>query len=367
MTHRLSTARGALAAGLIALLLSAAPTARAQRTPPATQAQASTPSARVDTPADTPIDPSAGRAPAQSPRGAPTDTAAAIPATPLGPSGATPPASSSAPGTPANAQTTGPGAPSAPTEDIRDIRGPKFILPAWLIPALILAVALLALGAYALWRWYRRRQRPRALLPFELALQRLDDIRHLMQPASAREFTIAISDIVRGYIEERFDVTATHRTTEEFLHDLLQTTQPALARHRGLLQEFLQQCDLVKFGGMSLSVRDIKALHHSARAFVLETAKPDDATPVQSRSPQAPRAAPAATAATVTNAAAGATATLSSNTAAHDRTTPNAAAPPGSNATPGAAVTSTPAPATSGAPAAAAPATRSTTPRRGEA
>jgi hypothetical protein len=125
----------------------------------------------------------------------------------------------------------------------------------------------------------KRRRQPRVLLPFEQALQSLDAIRPLMQPASAREFSIAVSDIVRGYIEQRFDVTATHRTTEEFLRDLLETAKPSLARHRGLLAEFLQQCDLVKFGGMSLSMQSIESLHASARGFVLETAKPDPVAP----------------------------------------------------------------------------------------
>jgi hypothetical protein len=137
--------------------------------------------------------------------------------------------------------------------------------------------ALLGLSAYGIWRWLRRRRRPRVLLPFEIALQRLEEMRALMQPSQAREFSIAVSDVVRRYIEERFGVTATHRTTEEFLHDLLESSHAPLARHRALLAEFLQQCDLVKFAGMSLTLQNMESLHHSARAFVLETAKPDAA------------------------------------------------------------------------------------------
>ena len=161
-------------------------------------------------------------------------------------------------------------------EDIRDIRGPKFIFPPWLLPAVIAGVVLLALSALGLRRWLRRRRRPRVLLPFEIALQRLEEMRALMQPEDAREFSIAVSDVVRRYIEERFGVTATHRTTEEFLHDLLESSHAPLARHRALLSEFLQQCDLVKFAGMSLTLQNMESLHHSARAFVLETAQPDE-------------------------------------------------------------------------------------------
>ena len=150
------------------------------------------------------------------------------------------------------------------------------MLPRWLVPAIIAAIVVLALAVYGVWRWRRRHRRPRILLPFERALQRLEELRPLMQPAHAREFSIAASDIVRTYIEARFDVTATHRTTEEFLHDLLESPNPSLARHRGLLAEFLQQCDLVKFAGMSLSMQSMESLQQSARAFVLETAKPEE-------------------------------------------------------------------------------------------
>jgi hypothetical protein len=163
-------------------------------------------------------------------------------------------------------------------EDIRDIRGPKYLFPPWLLPAVIAGAVLLAFGAFGFWRWLRRRRRPRVLLPFEIALQRLEEMRALMQPDDAREFSIAVSDVVRRYIEERFGVTAT-----------LESSHAPLARHRALLSEFLQACDLVKFAGMSLTLQNMESLHHSARAFVLETAKPDE--PVASGAPPAPATA----------------------------------------------------------------------------
>ncbi|MGO8828336.1 MAG: DUF4381 family protein [Steroidobacteraceae bacterium] len=164
----------------------------------------------------------------------------------------------------------GAAAPGSVPEDIRDIRGPQFSFP-WL-PALLAGGAALALCGYGAWRWRRRRRSPRVLLPFEAALQRLEEIRALMQPENAREFSIAVSDIVRGYIEQGFQLTATHRTTEEFLRDLLESPDAALARHRALLSEFLHQCDLVKFAGMSLTLQNMDSLYHSACEFVRATA-----------------------------------------------------------------------------------------------
>jgi hypothetical protein len=171
------------------------------------------------------------------------------------------------------------GVSAAPlAEDIRDIRGPRYLLPDWLLPALIGAALLIAVGIYDLWRG-RRKRAARVLLPYEIALQRLDDISTLMQPARAREFSIAASDIVRLYIEQRFTVTATRRTTEEFLRDLLASSDAALAQHQGLLGEFLHQCDIVKFAAQSLTSQNMESLRQSARAFVLATANTHDPLP----------------------------------------------------------------------------------------
>jgi hypothetical protein len=165
-------------------------------------------------------------------------------------------------------------------EDIRDIRGPKVLPADWALPVVIAGAVIIALAIYGVWRW-RRSRRARVLLPHELALQRLEEIRTLMQPAHAREFSTAASDIVRSYIEQRFDVTATRRTTEEFLRDLLETPHASLARHQSLLGDFLHHCDFVKFAAMSLGVQDMESLRESARAFVLATAAAEEAPPAQ--------------------------------------------------------------------------------------
>jgi HAMP domain-containing protein len=159
-------------------------------------------------------------------------------------------------------------------EDIRDIRGPKAVPGSWVVPAVITGAIVVALCAYAIWRRRHRETRRRSLTLSEQALERLENTRPLMRPATAREFGIAASEVIRTYIERRFDVIATQRTTEEFLQTLLQSSNEMLARHRSLLEEFLHQCDLVKFAGASLAVTDMESLFRSARGFVLETGEP---------------------------------------------------------------------------------------------
>ena len=160
------------------------------------------------------------------------------------------------------------------SEDIRDIRGPKTLPGQWHLPVVLLAALLLAAAAFVVWFSRRRAKHVRALTLTERTLQRLEAIRPLMQPASAREFGIEASEIVRTYVELRFEGVATQRTTEEFLQDLLQDSRTALAGYRPLLGDFLQQCDFVKFAGGSLTSPDMESLFQSARKFVLETGQP---------------------------------------------------------------------------------------------
>jgi len=157
-------------------------------------------------------------------------------------------------------------------EDIHDIRGPKAVSGSWVLPAALVAAIIVALCvAYILWRRRHRGLRRCTLTLSERTLQRLDSTRPLMHPDTARAFGIAASELIRDYIEQRFDVVATQRTTEEFLQALLQNPNETLVRHRLLLQQFLQQCDFVKFAGDSLTVADMESLFQSARRFVLET------------------------------------------------------------------------------------------------
>jgi hypothetical protein len=158
------------------------------------------------------------------------------------------------------------------SEDIRDIRGPKSeLLSSSLLPALLVAAIVVAVGMYIFLRRRGNGAAVRTPTLLEQTLERLEDTKPLMKPATAREFGSAASEVIRNYIERRFNVIATQRTTEEFLQSLLQGSNATLARRRPLLADFLQQCDFVKFAGASLAESDMEALFNSARGFVVET------------------------------------------------------------------------------------------------
>ena len=170
--------------------------------------------------------------------------------------------------------TNGAAAPIAPTaspaaEDLIDIRPPIHIAA----PLPWLAVGAAALGlvgvSAAAWKLLRRQRRK---LPYEIALERLENTRQLMREFHAEPFCLAVSDVVREFIEEVLLVRAMHRTTNEFLH--ISLSDPQLAPHRDTLANFLQHCDLAKFARWSLTVPQMEAMLSSAKDFVIDLGKP---------------------------------------------------------------------------------------------
>ena len=160
---------------------------------------------------------------------------------------------------------------AAPAPDIRDIRGPISIPYSWLWAAYVLAGLALVAALYGVWRWYSRQPPPRIRNPDEIALERLEKARELMTPERAREYSFAVSEITREYIEARFHERAARRTTEDFLHSLAAQTGTPLSEHSSLLEDFLQYCDLAKFARWQLSPTDMASMYESARTFILET------------------------------------------------------------------------------------------------
>ncbi len=162
---------------------------------------------------------------------------------------------------------------SSSAPDIRDIRAPYLIPADWRVPVLAGAAVVLLL-ALLWWGWRRLRARQAPLTLLQRTLQQLEATRSLMVAGDARAFAVAVSDVVRGYVEMRFNVRATQRTTAEFLRDCLGQVGSALQAHEQALGEFLKFCDLAKFARWSLNGQDMQGMLSSARHFVETTAAP---------------------------------------------------------------------------------------------
>ena len=79
-----------------------------------------------------------------------------------------------------------------------------------------------------------------------------------------------ISDILRHYIEHRFDLRAPERTTEEFLIEL-QYTDALSESDKGDLGEFLTHCDMVKFAKYSPTTEQIQQTFDLVKSFIEKT------------------------------------------------------------------------------------------------
>jgi hypothetical protein len=168
--------------------------------------------------------------------------------------------------------------PAKEATDIRDIAPPEAIPVDWR-PYRWLGGGALALGAIAalLWRLLARPRRARPAAPppppHEVANAALDALwgRRLVEQGAFKQFYSALSDIVRRYLEDRFQVRAPEMTTEEFLVASSRDGRLAPA-HRRLLGDFLGESDLVKFARHVPSLADTTRAFDAARRFVEETA-----------------------------------------------------------------------------------------------
>jgi hypothetical protein len=180
-------------------------------------------------------------------------------------------------------------APVAPNaspaaEDIIDIRPPIHIVAPF--PWLAVSAAAISVVGIVAVAWNLLRSK-RCKLPYEIALERLENTRPLMREFHAEPFCLAVSDVVREFIEEVLPVRAMRRTTSEFLRDLAKLPYLQLDPHRDTLANFLQHCDLAKFARWSLTVSQMEAMLSSAKDFVIDVGKPKPkkASPLPAENP----------------------------------------------------------------------------------
>ena len=118
------------------------------------------------------------------------------------------------------------------------------------------------------WRIWRRQQRPK---PQPSARQRtrrlLDRIALEMDTLSPYEFSIRVSDILRHYVTEQYQLPVTRQTSVEFLATLTKAS-PFSEDEKSLLTDFLNRCDLIKFARYHATTEDSHLLLEEATRFV---------------------------------------------------------------------------------------------------
>jgi hypothetical protein len=140
------------------------------------------------------------------------------------------------------------------------------LIPPWMI----LMGTLVALSIVAATAWFiirsRRRQIP-IRSPRERTLELLDRMQNEIEELSPYQFSIRISDILRQYATEQYNLPVTRQTSIEFLN-LIKTASPFSDDEKMLLEDFLNRCDLIKFARYQATTADSRLLLEEATRFV---------------------------------------------------------------------------------------------------
>jgi hypothetical protein len=145
---------------------------------------------------------------------------------------------------------------------------------AWGLVGVVMGGAL----AWLVYRWQKRPKPPPppvpARPPWEVALERLDEVRHagLLETRRFGEFFDRVNDAVREYLGARFGFDGLESTTYETLAALRRIPNFALPLPE--VAAFLQDCDLVKFADVTPTLEECERALVDAEKVIRTTMAP---------------------------------------------------------------------------------------------
>ncbi|MBU1147797.1 MAG: hypothetical protein KKD11_05530 [Candidatus Omnitrophica bacterium] len=154
-----------------------------------------------------------------------------------------------------------------PLKDFVEIEGGFALWP------LILLILLLSIAIF-LFIYFKKRKKiadtpaspPRP--PEEIALEALKALLEmkLIEQGLIKEYYIRLSDIIRNYIEARFNIFALDRTTWELYQEM--RVKKIERKRTDQIRDFLEDCDLVKFAKYIPNKKEIEEIHASAKEII---------------------------------------------------------------------------------------------------
>ena len=153
-------------------------------------------------------------------------------------------------------------------EEFHDIAPPVdySLIPPWLIFVGVF-VSLTVIGLLV-WFIARALRRPAPIqTPRDRTLAILEQMRPEIERMDPYRFSIRISDILRRYVTEQFNLPVTRQTSVEFLTGLRKSS-PFSEDEKELLEDFLNRCDLIKFARYEATCSDSQLLLEEAFRFV---------------------------------------------------------------------------------------------------
>jgi len=144
----------------------------------------------------------------------------------------------------------------------------------WLVVAGLVLIMLASLaGVFIVWMFGKNRLAEKEPPAWVVALSKLNGLKKRVESGElGREACVAeLTDIIRTYLEKRFDVKATSSTTKEFLVGMERGDSPLDTEHRLFLRDFMTAADLVKFAKLPVDDSVLNDAIAKARLLVEST------------------------------------------------------------------------------------------------
>ena len=180
-------------------------------------------------------------------------------------------------------------APPLADASFEPLRGPAAVpfLPEYAIWGIAIATAAILL--FVLWviRGSKRSAKAHSgkINPLNIALESISELEGKLGDLQAGDYSSAVSEIVRRYIEQACEIPAQEQTTEEFLQSI-QNNPYFTEEIREPLAHFLGLCDMAKFAQQSVDLEQRKTLLKEAGQlveklyrFVVKRSKEADTSP----------------------------------------------------------------------------------------
>ena len=140
-------------------------------------------------------------------------------------------------------------------DDVRDVKPPLSIPHSFWFWFFTVIIPLLAIGAFFLVRYLKGKNVNKVIEsaepsrpPHETAYERLAKLKELklVEEGKVREHYYILSEIIRMYLEARYELPVVERTTSEAHKELLASGK-LKRKEVTVVKDFLEECDLVKF------------------------------------------------------------------------------------------------------------------------
>jgi hypothetical protein len=162
------------------------------------------------------------------------------------------------------------------SEDIKDIKGPVAMPFTLNIYYIMGSLIILIIGGFIAFHILKRRGLKQVPIIIksadEIALIELDRIEalDLIKNNKMKAYYYLVSNCLRVYLENRYQIKAPEQTTEEFIDDVTQSDILDEA-HINLLKEYLTHCDLVKYAKLAPPISESQKIMTTTRNFIDKT------------------------------------------------------------------------------------------------